>query len=54
MQNGTQSFQRYSPIPGRGVIEGDYEPIDTLDDRSYLSGNIYMFFNLVIIILLIL
>nr|XP_034320908.1 uncharacterized protein LOC117687811 isoform X3 [Crassostrea gigas] len=37
MQNRTQSFQRYSPIPGRGVIEGDYEPIDTLDDRSYLS-----------------
>lgn len=51
MKNGTQSFQRYTLIPGRGVIEGDYETIDTPDDSAYLSGNIYMFFNLVIIIL---
>nr|XP_019924700.2 uncharacterized protein LOC105332834 [Crassostrea gigas] len=37
MQNGTQSFQRYTLIPGRGVIEGDYETIDTPDDSAYLS-----------------
>lgn len=37
MQNGTQSFQRYTLIPDRGVIEGDYETIDTPDDSAYLS-----------------
>lgn len=50
VQNEAQSFQRYTPTFGRGVMNGDYETIVTLDDSSPLSGNIYIYFNLVLII----
>lgn len=39
VQNEAQSFQRYTPTSGRGVMNGDYETIVTLDDSSPLSGS---------------